>query len=160
MRSVAVANYDGWHVGATRSTSYFRKPIFKMTIKLSSVKNNVEAEREGDYISIPDWPGVSLGVRSTESPAYKLAIDQLVAKYARLYKGKTAPPEVRDADIGKLLARHILFGWEGFDEEYSEARALELLGSAEGKKFAAQVSWAAAQIGETEVEFVTDAVKN
>lgn len=131
-----------------------------MTIKLSSIKNNVEAERNGTLIAIPEWPGVSLAVRSMESPAYKLALDQLVQKYTRVYKGKPAPPEIRDADIGKLLARHILFGWDGFDEEYSDARALELMGSPEGSNLVKQVSWAASQVGETEVEFVADAVKN
>lgn len=131
-----------------------------MTIKLSSIKNNVEAERDGTMIPIPEWPGVSLAVRSLEAPAYKLAVDQLVQRYARVYKGKSAPPEIRDADIGKLLARHILFGWDGFDEDYSEERALDLLGSPEGNNLVKQVSWAAGQVGEKEVEFVTDAVKN
>lgn len=131
-----------------------------MTIKLSSILNNVEAERDGAYIEIPEWTGVKLGVRSLEAPAYKLAVDQLVQKYARVYKGKTAPPEVRDADIGKLLARHILFDWEGFDEPYTEAYALEILASPQGNNLMKQISWAAGQVGETEIEFVADAVKN
>lgn len=131
-----------------------------MTIKISSIKNKTSVEREGDYIDISDWPGVKLGVRSLENPAYKLAIDILVQKYARKYKGKPAPPEVRDADIGRLLAEHILFDWSGFDEPYTPEFAADLLGSAEGRDFVKQVSWAASQVGETEVEFVADAVKN
>lgn len=131
-----------------------------MTIKFSSIKVNVAAEREGSYIDIPDWPGVKLGVRSLETPAYKIAIDLLVQRYARKYKGKTAPPDVRDADVGKLLAEHILFGWEGFDEAYSADIASDTLTSPDGRELVKQTLWAAGQVGETEVEFVSDAVKN
>jgi hypothetical protein len=136
-----------------------RKPI-PMTVKMSSIKNNIAAESAGEYIEIPEWTGVSLGVRSLELPAYKIALDQLVQRYARKYKGKTAPPDVRDSDIGKLLAIHILYDWKGFDEPYSESYANEFLSAPEGRELAKQVLWAAAQVAETNVEFVKDAVKN
>lgn len=131
-----------------------------MTIKLASIKNKIAVEREGTYIDIPDWPGVSLGVRSLEYPAYRIAVDQLVQRYARKYKTKTAPPDVRDADFGRLLAEHILFGWKGFDEEYTPELALDILASAEGREFSKQIIWAATSVAETEVEFVVDATKN
>lgn len=131
-----------------------------MTIKLSSIKTNPAAELEGDYISIPEWPGVSLGVRSLEIPAYKIALDILVQRFARKYKGANAPPAVRDAEVGKLLGQHILFGWEGFEEEYTQESAIELLGSPEGRNLVKQTLWAASQVGETEVEFIADETKN
>jgi hypothetical protein len=131
-----------------------------MTIKFSSIKNNIAAEREGSYVDIIDWPGVSLGVRSLELPAYKLALEQLVQKYARKFKGKGAPPEVRDADVGRLLAQHILYGWKGFDEQYSEEFAMDMLTSSEGRDFSKQVVWAAASLAETDVEFIADTTKN
>jgi hypothetical protein len=81
-------------------------------------------------------------------------------RYARKYKGKPAPLDVRDADIGKLLAEHILFGWKGFKEEYSEDHARELLISPRGRSLRNQVTWAATQVGEKEVEFIVDATKN
>jgi hypothetical protein len=131
-----------------------------MTIKFSSIKKNVDAERNGEFIEIPEWPGVKLGVRSLELPAYKLALDQLVQRYARKYKGKNAPPEVRDSDVGKLLAEHILFGWSGFDEEYDAQTALDTMSAAEGRDLVKQTLWAAAQVGESDVEFIADATKN
>jgi hypothetical protein len=131
-----------------------------MTIKLASVLNKVSVERDGEYVEIPDWPGVTLGVRSTEYPPYKIALDHLVQSYARRYKGKSAPPDVRDSDVGKLLAKYILFGWQGFDEEYSQEYATELMGSPEGRELVKQVIWAASQVGETEIEFVKEAAKN
>lgn len=156
---MAVANYGGWHVGATRST-FIERNRFQMTIKFSSIKNKIDVERSGEFKEIPEWPGVKLGVRSLELPAYKLALDLLVQRLARKYKHKGAPPEVRDAEVGKLLAEHILFGWEGFDEEYSPEIALETLSSAEGRDLVKFTLWAAAQVGETEVEFVKEATKN
>lgn len=131
-----------------------------MTVKFSSIKNNVAAERDGSYIDIPDWPGVKLGVRSLELPAYKIALDILVQRYARKYKGKSAPPDVRDSDVGRLLAEHILFGWEGFDEAYDSDMAIETMSSGEGRELVKQTLWAATQVAETEVEFVSEATKN
>jgi hypothetical protein len=131
-----------------------------MTIKLSSIKNDIAKERDGAYIEIPDWPGVALGVRSLELPSYKIKFDQLAQKYARRYKGKPVPHDVRDADVGKLLAEDILFGWRGFDEEYTPEYAETLLTSPEGRNLVKQTIWAAAQVAEGEVEFVADAAKN
>jgi hypothetical protein len=74
-------------------------------LKLDSIRVNVTAERDGEYISIPDWEGVKLGVRSLEYPAYKIALDQLVQRYARRFKGKPVPPDVRDADVGAIACR-------------------------------------------------------
>lgn len=131
-----------------------------MTIKISSIKNNVVAEREGAYIEIPEWPGVSLGVRSTEYAPYKIALDQLVQRLARKYRSKPVDPTERDNEIGGLVAKHILFGWKGFDQEYSEDYASELLRSPEGRDLAKQVLWASGRVAETEIEFVVEAVKN
>lgn len=131
-----------------------------MTIKIASIKNNVAVEREGQYIEIPEWPGVSLGVRSTEYGPYKIALDQLVQRLARKYRSKTVDPEERDNEIGRLVAKHILFGWKGFDQEYTADFAEELIGSAEGRDLARHTLWAAGRVGETEIEFVVEAVKN
>jgi hypothetical protein len=131
-----------------------------MAIKLSSIKNKIAEEISGSYIDIPDWPGVKLGVRSLEFPAYKLAVDNLLQIYERKYKGGKAPPAVRDIDFGRLLATHILFDWSGFEEEYSDSQAMELLTSPEGRDFGNQTVWAARQVARTDVEFVEAATKN
>lgn len=132
-----------------------------MTISLNSIKVDVEAERNGEFIDVPEWPGVKLGVRSLELPAYKIALDQLVQKYQRRYKGnKSVPPDVRDSDIGALVAKHILFGWEGFKEEYTAESATALLTDPEGRNLLKQVIWASGQVGERDVEFVEEASKN
>lgn len=132
-----------------------------MTISINSIKVDVEAERNGEFKEIPEWPGVKLGVRSLELPAYKIALDQLVQKYQRRYKGnKSVPPDVRDSDIGGLVAKHILFGWEGFKEQYTPEYATELLTAPEGRNLLKQAIWAAGQVGERDVEFVEETAKN
>lgn len=129
-------------------------------LKLESIKADLEAESAGEFVDIPDWEGVSLGVRSLEIPAYKLAIDQLREKYKRVYKGKPAPSTVTDSDIGKLLAKHILFGWKGIEPDYTPQYALEFLSELSGRELAKQVVWAATQVAEVEAKFTDDAVKN
>jgi hypothetical protein len=131
-----------------------------MTIKIDSIKNDVETEVAGEYIDIPEWPGVSLGVRATTYPPYQLALDVLVQEFQRKYKGKNAPPAVRDERVGKLLAQHILYGWKGFDQPYSVEFATELMGSPAGANLVKQTIWASGQVGETEIEFVKVTTKN
>lgn len=129
-------------------------------ISIDSIKVNVDAERNGEFIDIPEWPGVKLGVRSLELPAYKIALDQLVQKFQRRYKSKSVPPDVRDAEIGALVAKHILYGWEGFEQDYSAEFAADLLSAPEGRNLLKQAIWAAGQVGERDIEFTDEAVKN
>jgi hypothetical protein len=129
-------------------------------LKLESIKVDLAAERDGQFIAIPEWEGVKLGVRSLEIPAYKIALDQLVQRYARRYKGKPVPPDIRDADVGDLLATHILFGWEGITPEYSANYAKEFLSGSSGRELAKQVLWAAGQVAAVDAEFTEEAVKN
>jgi hypothetical protein len=129
-------------------------------LKLDSIKVDLSAERDGEYINIPEWEGVSLGVRSLESPAYKIAIDHLSQKLARKYKNKSVPPDIREAEIGTLLAKHILFDWKGIEPAYDAETALDFLSDPAGRELAKMVVWAATQVAAVEAEFTEDAVKN
>lgn len=158
MRFVTVAT-----IGAAcrcRPFHLIERNRFQMTIKIESILVDTDVEKNGLFIEIPEWPGVSLGVRSLELPAYKIALDVLVGRFARKYKGKNAPPVERDSEVGKLLAKHVLFGWKGFEEPYSEEYALELLSSPKGRNLVKQTLWAASQVGEVDIEFVEEATKN
>jgi hypothetical protein len=73
-------------------------------LKLDSIRVNLTAKRDGEYVAIPDWEGVKLGVRSLEFPPYKIALDQLVQRYARRFKGKS-PPDVRDCRSWQVACR-------------------------------------------------------
>jgi hypothetical protein len=129
-------------------------------LNLESIKVDLTAELNGQYIDIPDLEGVTLGVRSLEIPAYKIAVDQTVERYKRIYKGKPAPPDVRESDIGKLLAKHILFGWTGIKPEYTDEVAYDFLSDPSGRELAKHVVWAALQVATVEAKFEAEAVKN
>ena len=129
-------------------------------LNLESIKVDLTAELNGQYIEIPDWEGVSLGVRSLEIPAYKIAMDLVRERFKRVYKGKPVPPDVIEAEFGKLLAKHILFGWKGISPEYSEDYAAEFLSDSSGRELAKKIVWAASSVAEVDAEFTADAVKN
>lgn len=129
-------------------------------LDLNSIAVDTELELNGQYVDIPDWKGVSLGVRSLEIEEYKIAVEQAVEALARKYDGALIPPKEREIVIGSLLAKHILFGWKGIDQEYSAEFARDFLGSERGRNLANKVLWAARKVGRVNAKFQDDTVKN
>lgn len=131
-----------------------------MTIKLASLAADLKKEVEGDWIDIPDLPGVALKVRSLQSPAYSVARDLMAQKHRRKYGAKPVPPEAFSRDFGRIAAEHLLLDWRGFDVPYTAEGATEVLTSVEYRALLNHTVWAAAQVGEAEIEFVEDAAGN
>lgn len=129
-------------------------------LKLDSIAVDTDLEEEGQYIEIPGWKGVSLGVRSLEIPAYKIAFEETVERLARKHSGKRVPPEEREAEARKLLAKHILFGWKGINPAYSKDVANEFLADKKGRELGNKIVWAAKQVAKVEEEYEEEAVKN
>jgi hypothetical protein len=129
-------------------------------LKLDSIAVDTELEQSGQYIEIPGWEGVKLGVRSLEISAYKIAFEQAIEKLGRKYGGASVPPEERESIIGKLLAKHILFDWQGISPAYSPEVAEDFLSSPKGRNLMQKVAWAAQRVARVEAEFEDDAVKN
>lgn len=129
-------------------------------LDLDSIAVNTELEQNGQYIDIPDWAGVSLGVRSLEIEEYKIAVEQAVEKLARKYDGGLIPPKEREIVIGALLAKHILFDWKGINPPYTPEFAQDFLGSEKGRNLSNKVLWAARRVGRVDAKFQVDAVKN
>lgn len=131
-----------------------------MTVKLNSIKADLQREAKGDWIEYPDWPGVSFNVSSLLLPAYRIDRDLLGQRLSRQYKGKPIPPEVVTTEIGKLYHKHILHDWRGFDEPYSRELAGQMLPDPEYRNIVAAVEWCAAKVSDVDVEFIEDAAKN
>lgn len=131
-----------------------------MTVKLSSLKADLEREQKGDWIEYPEWPGVAFKVCSLFMPAYTVARDLLIQRLTRKHKGNPPPPSELTPAIGKIYATHILHDWKGLDVEYSADKALEVLSDPSYRLVVAAVEWCAGQIGQVDVEFMDDAVKN
>lgn len=132
----------------------------KMTVKLSSLRADTAREEAGDWITIPDLPGVRLKVRSLQSVSYVSARDVLIQRLARTYRGKPTPQDVQTREFGKLYADHILLDWEGFDEPYSIERARDLLTDPEWRRLVGHIEWAAGTLAEMESESLETAAKN
>lgn len=131
-----------------------------MTIKLSSLKVDLDRERKGDWMPSAEFPGARFLVSSLHLPAYQTALHLLEQAWARKYKLDPVPADVRTVGIGKLLHEHILHDWDGFDVPYSKETATEMLCVPEGRNFIASVQNAAAMISLTDAEYLGDEVKN
>jgi hypothetical protein len=131
-----------------------------MTVRLSSIKADLDREQKGDWVEYPDWPGVSFNVSSLLIPAYRIDRDLLGQRLARQYKGKAIPPDVLTTEVGKLFHKHILHNWKGFDKEYSKELASEMMADPEYRNLVEAVQYCANRLAETDLEFVEDAVKN
>jgi hypothetical protein len=130
----------------------------KMTVKFNSLKSDIAKEQTGDWVECPDLPGVSFKVRSFNHPPYRVARDLLVQRMARRNGKKAAPPEEMESAFGKLYAEHILLDWAGFDTPYSPEAAREALSDPAYRDLRRYVESAAAQVGQSEVEFTEEAV--
>ncbi len=128
---------------------------------LSSLKTNLQKEREGDWIPAPDVaPDVKFHVRSVNYPAYTVARDEALQKLSKKYDGERIPDDVLAKENGELLATYLLLGWAGLDEEYSPDLALEVLTDESHRAMRNGVLLAATKVGRHEVEFIGTAAKN
>lgn len=133
---------------------------FPVTIKLSSLKVDLERERNGDWIPSAEYPGVRFLVSSLHLQGYQTDLQLLEQSWARTYKLEPVPAEVRTVGVGKLLHKHILHGWEGFDVPFSKDAAAEMMFVPEGRNFIAAVQNAAALISVSDAEYLGDEAKN
>jgi len=130
-------------------------------LKLSSLKADRAREIEGEWIDAPELgEGVAFHVSSLHKPDYQTARDLLLQSFARDYKGKPVPPDVRDAAFGKLYAEHILHDWRGFDVGYTAELARETLSDPDHRRVINAVEACAAKVGVRDAEFVEVAAKN
>lgn len=134
-------------------------------LKLASIKRDLELENEGEWIDIAEWPGVRIKARSINSKDYQIARDMLVQRLTRTLGRVPTGPEMEPA-LGRLVAAHLLRGWEGIagdDEapiEYTPKTGVEYLTNAELRELEHQVIWAATRVGDREAQFTTAAIKN
>jgi hypothetical protein len=131
-----------------------------VTVKFSSLKADVDRETKGDWVPSPDFPGVELFVSSLHLPAYQTELALTEQRLARQAKGQPVSPKARVPAIGKLLHKHILHGWRGFDVEFSKEAAWEMMSVYEGRDFIAGVQNCAALISLRNYDVDEDAAKN
>lgn len=143
-----------------------------MTIKLSSLDVDIKAETEGEWIAVKEWvgldpdkpftttplPGLRFHVRSLNDHGYKIARQKAaeeLEKKRKDYSGEMIPDDVSGVYEGKIVADHLLLGWEGFDVEYSPEVAAMALPKPASRTLRQMVIFCASKVGKREVEFVT-----
>lgn len=141
-----------------------------MAIKHESLIADRRRIDDGDWIEIPDLPDgdggvLELNVRGWSYGPYQALVSQLNGRYVRKYGSvEAAPPDIRNRDTARNIAKHLLLGWRGstggtgMDEPYSPELGEEMI-AAPGE-FVAHVAYAISQVSRTEVVFTQDAAKN
>jgi hypothetical protein len=138
-----------------------------VAIKLSSIKADIVKEMEGEWIDIPDIPGIAFLLRSSHYPPFVTAKAQAIRKLMAANGGTEIIPE---KDLSRanasLFVEHLLLDWRGFAEdddtaiEYTAERALQILSDPGFRELNRHIGWAADQVGKAQVEFVEAAAKN
>lgn len=129
-------------------------------VKFASAKVDLTKEADGEWMPSRAFPGVEFLVSSIQLPAFVTARDLLLQRWARKYKGQPVPIDLRHDELGKLVAKHILHGWRGFDEEYTPELADKSLRDREYRDLLADIELCASQVGEANVQFVEDEAGN
>lgn len=131
-----------------------------MTVKFASAKVDLTKEADGEWVPSRMFPGVEFLVSSIQLPSFATARDFLFQRWARKYKGQPVPLDIKHDELGKLVAKHILHGWRGFDEEYSADLADKSLRSREYRDLLSDIELCASQVGEANVQFIEDEAGN
>ena len=129
-------------------------------VKLSSLRTDSALECNGDWVDALSIPGVAFNVRSINFPKYVLNRDLLLQRLRRQSGGKPIAQDTLYTELGRLYAEHILLDWRGFDEPYSRATAMQTLTDPEFRDVVMAVETAAGQVGQSQIEFISDAAKN
>lgn len=138
----------------------------RKAVRLSSLKADIQKEREGDWIAAIDIdPSIEWLVRSTNYPPFRIARDARVAKLVRTH-GDKIPDEVSAEVFGKLAVEHLLLGWKGLvdDDEkeilFTAEMAADVLTDDAYRRVRGSVYAAASRVGTTEVDVVEQTAKN
>lgn len=112
---------------------------------------------EGDWVGeIPDMPGITLLVRSTNYKPFRVATAGLARRAGKQLNTDEGAIDFT-VSTGKPLAEHILLGWGGVTSngtrlEFSPEQALAILTADDdfgiGAKFRRGVEWAGDQVAE------------
>lgn len=132
----------------------------QLQVKLDSLKSDLVKESEGEWIDIPDWPGVAFFSRAFTYGPYTDERDEEWPKVKAGFAGSPVPQKVRQAFFGKLYAKHLLLNWRGLDTPYTPELAAQLLPDEEWRKVYAAAEYVASKVGDRAVEYVGAAEKN
>lgn len=137
-----------------------------MTIKMSSVLVDRDAESHADWVdgrAATGFDEARFKVCALTKQSYQIKRSKLFKRLNKTFPGRTYE-EIGEAitspQIGAILADEILYGWEGFDVEYSPEVAKEILSNPNARELIAEIEYCAGTRSQIQVEFVEEASKN
>jgi len=132
-----------------------------MTVKLTSLRADTRRENDGDWVELPELPGVALKVRGFAYGPFQNAKSQIEAKWARRTGGRDAiPAEEQYKANGRLYARYLLLDWRGFDETYDPELVEQLLTDLGYRELHDHIRYATNKVSQVDAEFVEAASGN
>lgn len=126
-------------------------------MKLSSMALAAASLTTGLRLESNAFPGVFFHVRTTEYGPYKQARDLKLTQLSRLAGGKEIDPILRDGEIAKLAAEHLITGWEGITDDagdpipFTVAQATEILTAPDYTPLKNSIWRAISEAGEAQV---------
>lgn len=135
-----------------------------MAIKLGSLRADLKRENDGDWVDIPELPGLRLKVRGAAFGPYQAAKSIVEGKWVRKFGRKPVPVEMALEENGRLYAQHIVVDWDGLvDDDGAPVpvnQAGDILTDPAFRELHEHIRYAMGEVSRTEAEFVEDAGKN
>lgn len=131
-----------------------------MGVKLNSVKVDIDRETAGTWIESTSYPGVSYLVRGIHYQPFETARDLGIQALAKSFRTQPIPLAERNEVLGASVAKHLLLGWKGFDEEFEASLAQSMLIDPSFRNLLDDVLRASAKVGEQDLEFTEKLAKN
>lgn len=135
-----------------------------MTLKLQSLKADLDREHGGDWIPYkqPEWDEpIELRVRAFSYPPYQAARSALLQKaLQRSQTGKEMDDDERRTENARLLCDHILLDWKNIDAPFSKQKAFEVLSDPAYRELLIAVESCAARVAQIKAEFLETTEKN
>lgn len=124
-------------------------------MELSKLAVDVQKQDEGDWIDIPDLPGLRVKTRSLHAPAYQAMNNKLTRRLARKHQRGSVPPEKANRALAVCLIETCLLDWSGLLDDgkpvaYSKDTAKKLLFDRQYRPLLDACVWAASRVGEPE----------
>ncbi len=129
-------------------------------VKLSSLKVDLSAEREGDWVR-SSIDGVEFKVRGLQHPAYQIEQRKWLRQLAQQNRqnADVSPDEIYKVTT-KMLMTHILIDWRGMDVPCSEDLKREVAEDPSYRDVVRAIEECAAKVGQSQIEMVEDDTKN
>jgi len=145
-------------------------------LKLSSLERDIQAENEGEWVPVKKWfgldpddpngftelPNLKFKVRSGNYQPYKIARQKAAERFEEMKTDYPdgIPDDLAESEAGKLIAEHLLLGWEGLDVEYTPEVAIAALKKPAASVHRNMVLFCVSKVGRRKAEFVETAAKN